>query len=258
MAKFRDLTGQRFGRLTVIGISKKVQSGKRERYYWKCKCECGKFHEVRTDALTSGNVQSCGCLHKEQAIKNVSSHHSHKQSGSRLYWIWQAMKDRCLNKNNKNYSRYGGRGITICDEWKDDFANFYEWALKNGYRDTLTIDRIDNNKGYFPDNCRWLTNKEQSRNRRNNIVVSYNGEEMTLIEASEKSGLSYSALNARWCRGIRGDALFEEVVVRGPKRKVLYKGKMITLNELSELTGINTNTLKTRYYKGKRGEDLVR
>lgn len=258
MAEFKDLTGQKFGRLTVIDISKKVQSGKRERYYWKCKCECGKYHEVRTDGLTSGNVQSCGCLHRGQAIKNVSLHHTHKQSGSRLYRIWAQMKDRCMNEKNTCYSRYGGRGIIICDEWKNDFEAFYKWAIDNGYHENLTIDRKDNNKGYFPDNCRWTTNKEQSRNRRSNIVVSYKGEEMTLIEASEKSGLPYSALNARWNRGIRGEELFAEVTARGKKREVIYHGKIVTLKELSELTGININTLKTRYRAGRRGNDLIK
>ena len=258
MAKFKDLTGQIFGKLTVIGISKKVQSGKRIRYYWKCKCECGKYHDVRTDSLISGNIQSCGCLHKEQAIKNVSLHHSHKQSGSRLYGIWRKMKDRCLNENVPCYSRYGGRGIDICDEWKNDFEAFLKWALENGYNEHLTIDRKDNSKGYSPDNCRWATNKEQSRNRRSNIVVSYKGKEMTLIEAAEKSALSYSALSARWHRGIRGEELFAEVIVQGKKREVLYQGKIVTLKELSELTGININTLKTRYRAGKRGNDLIK
>ena len=163
-----------------------------------------------------------------------------------------------MNKNVPCYSRYGGRGIDICDEWKNDFEVFLKWALENGYNERLTIDRKDNSKGYFPDNCRWTTNKEQSRNRRSNIVVSYKGEEMTLIEASEKSGLSYSALNARWNRGIRGEELFDEVIAQGKKREVLYHGKIVTLKELSELTGININTLKTRYRVGKRGNDLIK
>ncbi len=258
MAEFKDLTGQRFGRLTVISISRKVQSGKRERYYWKCRCECGNYHETRSDSLTSGNVQSCGCLHREQAIKNVSLHHSHKKSASRIYRIWQKMKDRCLNENVPCYERYGGRGITICDEWKENFEAFFKWAMANGYDETLTIDRVDNNKGYFPDNCRWTTNKEQSRNRRSNITVSYEGREMTLIEAAEKSGLPYSSLNARWKRGIRGKELFKKVATRGKKREVSYNGKIVTLKELSELTGININTLKSRYRAGKRGEDLLK
>lgn len=258
MAKFKDLTGQKFGRLTVIGISRQVQKGNRVRYYWKCKCVCGNYHEARTDSLTSGMIQSCGCLKKEQAIKNISSHHSHKQSGSRLYIIWQSMKKRCLNKNGPSYKRYGGRGITICDEWKDDFNSFFKWSMANGYNENLTIDRIDNNKGYYPDNCRWTTNKEQSRNRRSNIIVTYQGKKMTLIEASEKSGLPYSALHARYNRGVRGEELFIKLTVQGKKRQVLYHDKIVTLKELSEMTGININTLKTRYRKGERGEDLVR
>ena len=168
------------------------------------------------------------------------------------------MKDRCLNKNVPCYKNYGGRGITICDNWKESFEDFYVWAMDNGYDDNLTIDRKDNNAGYFPDNCRWATNKEQSRNRRSNIVVSYKGEDMTLIDASEKSGLSYSVLSSRWKRGIREERLFTEVSAQGKKREVLYNGKIVTLKELSELTGINLNTLKTRYREGKRGNDLIK
>lgn len=258
MAKFKDLTGQRFSRLEVIELNNKEKSGNRYRYYWKCLCDCKTIINVRTDCLTSGYVRSCGCLHNEQAIKNFTAHYSHEQSGTRLYGIWQKMKGRCFNSNTPCYKRYGGRGITVCDEWKNGFQAFYEWSMSNGYSDDLTIDRIDNNGNYEPSNCRWVTNKEQSLNRRTNVIVQYNGKTMTLIEASQESGLPYSALSSRWSKGIRGNELFAEVAPKGNKREILYDGKIISLKELSEITGINLNTLKTRYRSGKRGNDLIK
>lgn len=258
MAVFKDLVGQRFGRLEVIKLSKKEKRGERYRYYWECLCDCENICYVRTDSLTSGNVRSCGCLHKEQAIKNVSIHHSHKQSQTRLYRIWQKMKDRCFNSNIPCYKRYGGRGITVCDEWKDDFKAFYDWSMLHGYADDLTIDRIDNDGSYEPTNCRWVTNRMQSLNRRTNIQVEYNGKIMTLIEAAQESGLPYSALSARWGKGVRGNELFAELAPKGNKREILYDGKIISLRELSEITGINHNTLKSRYRSGKRGDDLIK
>lgn len=258
MAKFKDLTGQIFDRLFVIGISRKVQSGKRERYYWKCQCQCGNEKEVRTDCLISGSVRSCGCLKLEQDNINLTAFHRHKLSNTRLWHIYYGILHRCYNCKDKRYKDYGGRGIEVCQEWRNSFDCFAEWAQKMRYADGLQIDRINNNGNYEPTNCRWVTAKEQSRNRRSNIIVSYKGEDMTLIEASEKSGLSYSALNARWNRGIRGEELFTKVAVQGKKREVLYHGKIVTLKDLSELTGININTLKSRYRAGKRGEDLIK
>lgn len=258
MAEFKDLTGQIFGKLTVIGISKKIQSGKRERYYWKCKCDCGNVKEVRTDCLTSGSVRSCGCIKKEQDKVNLTAFHRHKLSNTHIWNTYYSMLHRCYNCKDKSYNNYGGRGIKVCDEWRNSFDTFVEWAMKNGYAENLLIDRIDNNGNYEPANCRWSTAKEQARNRRSNIIVAYKGEYMTLIEASDKSGLSYSALNARWRRGIRGDELFSELAPKSNKITVYYAGKFVTLKELSKLTGINVNTLKSRYYSGKRGQDLVK
>lgn len=258
MGEFKDLTGQVFGKLTVIGISRKVQSGKRERYYWKCQCQCGNEKEVRTDCLTSGSIRSCGCLKSEQDAINLSAFHRHKLSNTHLWYVYYGLLSRCYNSKNKSYKNYGGRGIEVCEEWRNSFDSFAEWAKKTGYADGLQIDRIDNNGNYEPANCRWTTVRLQSRNRRSNIVVSYKGEEMTLIEASERSGLPYDALNARWHRGVRGEELFAELIDPGKKREVWYNGEVVTLRELSELTGININTLKTRYRAGKRGNDLIK
>lgn len=198
MPNFKDLTGQRFHRLTVVGISKKVQSGKRMRYYWKCKCDCGNEKEVRTDCLTSGYVQSCGCLKLEQDKINLIKFHRHKLSNTHIWYTYYGMLSRCYNEKDKRYERYGGRGITICKEWRESFDAFVDWALKNGYEAGLQIDRIDNNSNYEPLNCRWVTAKGNSRNRSSNVMIEYEGELITLIELSEKLEIPYKTAYSKY------------------------------------------------------------
>lgn len=192
----KDLTGQKFGRLTVIGIDDK---GTRKTY-WLCQCDCGNFKSVRTDSLTGGLIRSCGCLKKEQDKINLVKHHSHKQSGTRLYQIWLGIRKRCFNEKDARYMDYGGRGITVCDEWKNDFVPFYEWALSNGYSDDLTIERIDNNKGYAPNNCRWATIKEQCQNRRSNILITIGNTTKNLTQWCEMFNLDSKMVFARYHR----------------------------------------------------------
>lgn len=195
--RVHDLTGQRSGRLTVIGIDDSKQTRKT---YWICRCDCGKIVSVRSDAIVSKKSKSCGCYKNELSTERVMKNHTHKQSGTRLYNIWQGMKGRCYNKNDPRYCRWGGRGITVCDEWKDNFTSFYEWALEHGYSDDLTIDRIDNDGNYEPDNCRWASKKQQSRNRRSNISITIGNSTRTLTEWCEIFNLPYNAINARYHR----------------------------------------------------------
>ena len=186
----KDLTGMTFGKLTVIGdFGDRTKDGK---ILWRCKCDCGNEHLVRGYYLLSGHATSCGCRRGEFAKEKFTTH---GDTGSRLWRIWTEMKNRCHSRN----PNYGGRGISVCEEWMD-FSAFKEWALSNGYRDDLTIDRRDVNGNYCPDNCRWLTMKEQQNNRRNNLRVEFNGEVHTLSEWSDILGVNYKALWRRFHR----------------------------------------------------------
>lgn len=191
-----DLTGMKFGRLTVLS-SAQFQASKKKM--WNCKCECGNYVTVRGTSLIGGITKSCGCLQKELASKKHSKHNGY---GTRLYAIWDSMRQRCNNKNCRAYHNYGGRGIKICDEW-DDFANFKEWAIISGYdntakRGTCTLDRINVNGNYSPENCRWNTMKEQSNNRRNTIYMTVNDETHSLSEWASITGIKYDTLWKRY------------------------------------------------------------
>ena len=151
-----DLTGKRFGKLTVIAYAGK---SKKREYLWHCKCDCGKETISRGYHLMSGHCKSCGCTRGR-------THKTHGLSNHQLYHTWSSMKQRCTNPKVPEFNAYGGRGIKVCDEWTHDFKAFYDWAMANGYDPKLSIDRIDNDKGYSPDNCRWATMEQQIANRR--------------------------------------------------------------------------------------------
>lgn len=207
--RVHDLTGEKFNRLLVVGID----SGKETRKtYWICQCDCGNIVSVRSDALLSGKTKSCGCYKSEQDAKRAAKNHKHKQSGTRLYEIWQGMKSRCFYEKDARYSRYGGRGITVCNEWKEDFKAFFDWSLENGYSENLTIDRIDNDRNYEPSNCRWVTMKDQSKNRSTNIKITIGNSTRTLSEWCDIFNLKYSTINARYKRNgfISIDDLFNK------------------------------------------------
>lgn len=171
-----DLTGKKYNKLTAIKYSYS-KNGKR---YWECICDCGNIYYVAATKLKSGEIKSCGCI---KYCNGINSKHNKK--GTRIYTIWSGMKRRCLKSTNKGYKNYGARGIKVCEEWKNDFLSFYNWAIENGYEQNLTLDRINVNGNYEPSNCRWVTWKIQQNNRRNNDIIEYNGKKHSLQEWSE-------------------------------------------------------------------------
>lgn len=170
-----DLTDERFGRLVALHRSIKTPS-LNNNIVWTCICDCGNFTDVRSSDLKSGRTKSCGCLHKEIISK-------HNLPRDRLYSIWRDMRQRCNNPKCSLYKNYGGRGISVCTEW-DNYENFHAWAMKSGYEENLTIDRIDVNGNYEPSNCRWATKIVQENNRRNNRFGLYKGEKMSVSDFS--------------------------------------------------------------------------
>ena len=180
----KDLTDMEFGRLRVVERNGSDRNG---QAMWLCECKCGNTVVVSGGHLRSGHTKSCGCFAKEAQL---ASHRTHGQRHTRLYRIWANMKGRCLNPNVKEYKWYGGKGISVYPEWLD-FQSFYDWAMGNGYTDELTIDRIDSDGDYCPDNCQWITLAAQQSNRSNNRHLTYCGETHTIKVWAEKFGIEY-------------------------------------------------------------------
>jgi hypothetical protein len=186
-----DLSGERFGKLLVIGKDTSEQIGKRKRVKWVCLCDCGRYTSVSTDNLKYGNTTSCGCLKLTCSV-------THGLTGTPTYKVWDHIIQRCNNPNNKKYKDYGGRGITVCEEWLD-FNNFVkDMGIKP---DGLEIDRVDNSRGYYKDNCRWTTHIENNRNRRNNRTILFNGKVKCISEWAKELGLNVDTIRRRLDRG---------------------------------------------------------
>lgn len=186
--RIQNLVGKKFNMLVVVDLEQS------NPVVWKCRCDCGNYTYVRTSNLKRGLVKSCGCL--QQRGNPV-----HNLSNSRLYRIRAKIIRRCFCEDDPAYPRYGGRGITMCQEWRDSVESFVNWAYENGYRDDLTIDRIDNNGNYTPENCRWATSVEQANNTRRNRVFTYNGKTQNLKQWCDELGLNYSRIHSRLTRG---------------------------------------------------------
>lgn len=199
VAHFDDLTGQRFGMLTAL----ERVGERRGRALWKCKCDCGNVVERTHDLLRHSKVEmpNCGCVNG----RKIEDGHSfiHRMSSTRIYETYHRMISRCNNENHSDYKDYGGRGIAVCDDWQGNygFINFYNWAIHSGYDEKLSIDRIDVNGNYCPENCRWADDITQANNKRNNHILFYDGKTQTIAEWAREYGISYTMLYQRIRRG---------------------------------------------------------
>ena len=191
MSHLKDLTGMKFNMLTVISRAENAKSGKAR---WNCLCDCGKMTIVTGSNLINEAVKSCGCLSSATATQRCTTH---GKSKTRIYQVWFGMKRRCNDPKMQSYKYYGMRGIYVCDEWDNSFQTFYDWAISHGYSDNLTIDRIDNNGPYSPDNCRWVTRQEQDNNRRRCIMICYQGRTQNLMQWCKELDLDYKLIYNR-------------------------------------------------------------
>jgi hypothetical protein len=204
--KYIDITGRRFGKLTVIKISDKRNSS--NDILWECQCDCGKYKLIISGSLRHGMTASCGCL---------QGHPTHGDWNKRIRIIWINMMRRCYKTTDKQYMDYGGRGIRVCQAWKN-YSKFKDWAYSNGYKDDLTIERIKVNKGYNPNNCKWATRTEQANNRRSNRLLSVNGEVKTIADWGRISGIKPSVISSRVIMGwSANDAIFKPINKKGDK-----------------------------------------
>lgn len=201
MRRMMDLTDRKFNMLTAIRPVSRTAAG---NVVWECICDCGNKSTAQGSMLKNGSIRSCGC----QIVPGVKkANTTHGMRYKRLYRTWINMKSRCLNNKHKSYSDYGGRGISVCEEWIISFQAFMEWALSNGYKDTLTIERIDTNGNYVSSNCRWATTKEQGSNKRNIRFLVIKGESRSISEWAELSGISKSTIRSRLQIGLKGESL---------------------------------------------------
>lgn len=209
MSYYKDLTGKKIGRLTVICRDYSSEHG----VFWKCICECGNYKSLPSNLLNEkSGSKSCGCLRKEFL-------ETHGLSKTKLYKVWDTFNQRCYNPNDRNYKNYGARGINVCDEWRNNFKAFYDWSYTNGYkeeklesgRNKWTIDRIDVNGDYSPENCRWVTMKEQCNNRRSNNFITIDGQTKTLANWGDKYNLKIGTIWSRIKRGKSGNDLIKPV-----------------------------------------------
>lgn len=257
--KYDDYIGNTYGRLTVISWYR----GKNSKAFAVCRCSCNKeddkskYVDVCFSHLFNGNTKSCGCLKTETTTKKNKSNTSyHGESNTRLYRCYKSMIYRCCNSKCKDYIHYGGRGIQICDMWKKSFDAFKDWALANGYKEDLTIDRIDVNGNYEPSNCRWISMHDQQYNKREsnyvfNKIIKYNGEEHTLREWSNLVNIPYKVLRIRYLRGWSIDKIFTEPI-RHKNVYLEYDGIIDTVNNWAIRFGLPASTFKNRLYTNNK------
>lgn len=199
-----DLSGQKINMLTVI---KEVGKAKDRHIKWLCKCECGNYTTINSNLLKSKKIISCGCYKRKRTSEIFSIHNLAK---TKLYFIWEGLKQRCLNPKNKAFRFYGARGITVCNEWQEDFCLFQKWALNNGYKEGLSIERINVNGNYEPENCKWIPTSEQYLNTRKIQFIEYNGEINTINYFSNKYNISHSTFRRHLKKGETPEQIIEK------------------------------------------------
>lgn len=243
-----DLTGCVFGKLTVLHESG-FKRGR--RVCWHCLCECGKESDVQANNLKSGNTTSCGHCHD---IWNG-------RSGEKLYSVWDNMRKRCSDPNGKRYKNYGGRGISVCEEWKNNYLAFAKWAEENGYEDGLTIDRINNDGNYEPSNCRWTDRITQANNRTTNVIMEYKGFKGTIADICREFSANYGLVIERMNRG---RTLAESIETKpgemldANSHLLTYNGETHTVAEWGRILGFkNKNTLGARLHMGWSAEKAL-
>lgn len=256
---FVDLTGRRFGRLLVLKVAGKDKQNKR---VWECLCDCGNLTIVRGSTLVEGKTRSCGCYGRERAIETLAvASITHGKSADPVYYIWEGMKARCYNENSDSYSRYGGRGIKVCDTWLNSFEAFYKdmGDPPVGY----TLDRVDNNGDYCKENCRWATASEQARNRSSCKIITLGGKTKPLIEWLEDFGMPRETYYSRIKSGLSPEqALLTPIDMRysgdSKKRNLFtYNGKTQCVTVWSRESGIPASTLRQRIKKGYSPEQVM-
>lgn len=243
---FEDLTGTQSGHLYAEGISRR-ENGK---VYYRCRCDCGKTIEVIARSLKANVTKSCGCRRGELISKSLQSHGG---SGSRLFRVWTGMKTRCYNKNEKRYANYGARGIVVCDEWRKSFEAFRDWALANGYDENApygecTLDRIDVNGNYCPENCRWATMYQQANNMTSNHLIEYHGERHTISEWSTILNIPKYIIST----GLRSGKNFSDIVESKHRRVTFltFQGETLPITAWERRMGFGQKTISRRLKRG--------
>ena len=253
MAKAIDLTGQRFGRLTVL--YRDDSFAKDGHACWICQCDCGALVPVRSSLLRQGGTRSCGCLARDLTIARSKTHGMTK---TKIHRIWAGMKRRCFCETDNHYPLYGGRGITICDEWREDFVTFYDYVSKLEHfdEDGYTLDRINNNGNYEPGNVRWATVKQQAQNRRTSHTVEINGEKINVTEVARRAGVGRTTIQRRLAKGEKGEQLLRPSICQS--HIIEINGEAMILADVARLAGVTKKTIYDRLARGETGERLLR
>lgn len=265
--RIKDITGNTYDRLMVIGFAHSING----MTYWNCLCSCDKdrpeeerkIYVICGKYLKDGSTSSCGCKKREH-IKEVNKHTNKKPRTNKPYYsqlsnMWRTLIHRCHNPNYRGYKYYGAKGVYVCNEWRDNFDVFYEWAMTHGYSKGLEINRLDHSRNYMPNNCEWMPKGFSASNTSNNILVTIGNKTLSLAGWSRDSEceVSYATIRSRYHKNIRGIALIKKnKSFKDQPHK--YKKKMQTFSEWSKELNISLNTLRERYLKGYLGDKLFR